>query len=87
MGRLNVNFTKDFGTGSIGAPIPPTYKNYYYTGSYSNVKDLMNDVQKLNKKKGQYTIVEYLSPVKRTIKSIFSKNKPAHKKMFVLYVK
>jgi hypothetical protein len=87
LGRLDINFTKDFGTGGISAPIPYTYKNFSYLATYSNKKDLLSDVKKLGKNKKEYKIVEYLSPVKRSIKSLFSKNKPTQQKMFVLYVK
>jgi hypothetical protein len=87
LGRLNINFTKNFGTGGISAPIPYTYEDFIYLATYDTKNDLLTDVKKLNKKKNEFRIVEYMSPVKRSIKSLFSKNKPAQKKMFVLYVK
>jgi LEA14-like dessication related protein len=87
LGRIQVQFSKNVGGSGIGSPIPYTYKNFSYVGMYFKKSDLLNDVEKLGKKKNEYKIVERLMPVKKSLRSYFKKTKPEKVKQYLLYVK
>jgi LEA14-like dessication related protein len=87
LGRIQVQFSKNVGGSGIGSPIPYTYKNFSYVGMYFKKSDLLNDVEKLGKKKNEYKIVERLMPVKKSLRSYFKKTKREKVKQYLLYVK
>lgn len=87
LGRINVQFSKNVGGSGIGSPIQYTIKGFSYVGMYFKKSDLLNDVEKLGKKKNEYKIVERLIPAKKSLKSYFKKTKPEKVKQYLLYVK